>query len=86
MPASFNVSSREASSTVIDRGKSTRGAVLRRIVFCLGLALATLAQAQAPVPAPPAQPPRVIVKLRAALAQQAEAEFSATTPMWRATL
>ncbi|MBZ5529918.1 MAG: Ig-like domain repeat protein [Acidobacteriia bacterium] len=55
---------------------------LRRIVFCVLLAVTYVAQAQAqaPTPLPAPQSERIIVKLRPALAQEAEAEFPAAMP------
>jgi subtilisin family serine protease len=81
MQAFQYVYSTAPSPSVNKRYKSTRGTALCRILLCVLFAIPGLAQAQSAVAAPEPRQERIIVKLKPALARQAEAEFSATPPV-----
>jgi subtilisin family serine protease len=59
--------------------KHNRTGAFRNFVFLLVIVMVKLAQAQSPAPVTRPQPEQVIVKLKPAVAQEAEAEFSAAT-------
>src|SRR5215469_8334381 len=68
-------------SSIFSSSKSpARGTVRRRILVFIVIAVASLAQPQPTSPSPTPGPQRILVKLKAALAQEVEAEFPANTP------
>src|SRR5215469_2307089 len=81
MPSVFrDVCSANLSSTFSSHKNPARGTVRRRILVLIVIVIASLAQAQPTVPAPSPGPQRILVKLKAALAHEVEAEFPADTP------
>jgi hypothetical protein len=81
MPSVFrDVCSGYLSPIFSNHQSPARGIVRRRILLLIVIAIATLALAQPTVPAPSSGPQRILVKLKAALAQEVEAELPANIP------
>ena len=82
MPSDCRRTSFNKLSLNLNKGVgSAQATTLRQIVLFLLFVSAGLMQAQVPAPAAAAQTERIIVKLKPAAAQEAEAEFSATMPV-----
>jgi hypothetical protein len=75
-----NIYSRELLPN-LSKHYRTGSRAFRKFVFVLAVAMVSLAHSQAPATIAGAQTERVIVKLKPAIAQEAEAEFSASTPV-----
>src|SRR5215472_10279122 len=81
MPSVFrDVCSVNLSSTFSSHKNPARGTVRRRIFALIVIVIASLAQGQPTASAPSPGPQRILVKLKAALAQEVEAEFPANIP------